>query len=228
MLAFWCHRGELESAGAGVYVRRGKGDWTEESKGVIRTIISTTEDMLGVRDLMYVTSFNLHDKSMKDMSLFPLLKMRKLRLKEVNYQAQGHTASKWIRIRIQTQVCQKTKSTCLATKHRCLSSAQDQGWISWEERLNLVTRGLKRESGFIYGLEWEQQSKLGANLAPRDQCWRHFYCHNNDLASNVHGARVEESWVRGILWVHSSLSGKWRKEQRIVGHWQDQRTLEFQ
>ena len=82
--------------------------------------------------------------------------MRKLRLKEINYHTQGHTASKWIRIRIQTQDCQTTKSTFLATKHQCLSSAYDYGWISWEERLNLVKRGLKRESGFVYKCELEQ------------------------------------------------------------------------
>lgn len=55
-------------------------------------IISITWSMLCVRGLMYVASFNVHNQSVKDVLLFPFLKMGKLRLKEIN--SHIHTASK--------------------------------------------------------------------------------------------------------------------------------------
>lgn len=68
---------------------------------------------------MYITSFSPLNNSVKDMSLFPLLEIRKLSCKEINSHIQGHTASEW-----QSQDlnpgCQAIKSTVLVTKQQCL------------------------------------------------------------------------------------------------------------
>lgn len=68
---------------------------------------------------MYITSFNPHNNSVKDMSLFSLLKMRKVSRKEINSHIQGHTASKWQNQDLNPS-CQAIKSTILVTKQQCL------------------------------------------------------------------------------------------------------------
>lgn len=95
---------------------------------------------------MYITSFNPHNDSVKDMSLFPLLKMRKLRCKEINSHIQGHTVGKWQNQDLNPR-CQAIKTTVLVTKQQCLLCVGPE-LDYWKERLSLVKRGLKRETGF--------------------------------------------------------------------------------
>lgn len=134
---------------------------------------------------MYITLFSPLNNSVKDMSLFPLLEIRKLSCKEINSHIQGHTASEW-----QSQDlnpgCQAIKST--KSLSSSVSSAWDQSWTYWKERLSLVKRGLKRETGFIYRLEKDQWPHTQTNLVCRGHLVLSgdtFYCHNLELATGI-------------------------------------------
>lgn len=104
------------------------------------------------------------------------LKMRKLRCKELNYHIQGHQLVNG-RLKIQTQVCQATESTVLATKHQCLSSAWNHSWIHWKKRLSFEQKDLKRKIGFIYRRVKSVASNKGSfgRQGIFGTAWRHFW-----------------------------------------------------